>query len=77
MAPAPPAQSGGLARLFFEVEKSLDTIAMGAPAIAGGIDSLKQQLRALLTSALQKGAAGTQAMGPGGAPQISGGPEPI
>lgn len=76
-APAGPPQGGGLMRLFFEVEKSLDTIAAGAPGVAEGIDSIKQQLRTLLTSALQKGAAGNQATGFGGAPQITGGPEPI
>ena len=63
-------------RLFFEVEKTIDAMAMGAPGIAEGLDAVKQQLRALLTEALQKGAVGTQATAFGGAPQLRGGPEP-
>lgn len=51
-------------RLFFEVERTIDTIAAAMPAKASELDSIKQQLRAILTSALQ-GATSTPPPTPG------------
>lgn len=63
-------------RLFFEVERTIDTLAAGMPTQAEALDSIKQQLRAILTSALQSGAGGTPAA-EGGPATLSGGSEPL
>lgn len=70
------AQVGGLTRLFFEVERTIDTLAAGLPGAAAQLDSIKQQLRAVLTNAVQKGAGGTPPANYAGPAQVQGGMEP-
>jgi hypothetical protein len=73
-APAAGGQSQGLAKLFFQVEQTLDAIASVVPAGSEKIDMIKTQLREVLAEAVSGGAAfnGT----PGPEPRGNGGPGP-
>jgi hypothetical protein len=58
-APAAGGQGKGLAKLFFQVEQSLDAIAGVIPTGSEKIDMIKTQLREVLAEALSGGAAFT------------------
>jgi len=58
-APAAGGQSEGLAKLFFQVEQSLDAIAGVVPTGSEKIDMIKTQLREVLAEAVSGGAAFT------------------
>ena len=58
--PAPGgAGGGGVARLFYEVEKSLDALAGVLPEQTEKIDGIKSQLREVLGEAVSGGASFT------------------
>lgn len=67
-APSPPT-GGGLPRLFFGVEQALNTIASAVPGESEQIDSIKAQLREVLSKTLQS----TRSSGSGTA-GLKGGP---
>lgn len=68
-APAQGGQGSGLAKLFFQVEQSLDAIAGVIPMGSEKIDMIKSQLREVLAEAVSGGAAftGNPSSGPRGA----------
>lgn len=58
-APAAGGEGNGLAKLFFQVEQSLDAIASVVPTGSEKIDMIKTQLREVLAEAVSGGAAFT------------------
>lgn len=57
------AQAGGLVKLFFSVEQTLDTIAAAVPGSSEEIDAIKAQLRGVLVKASQGGSGNPAASG--------------
>lgn len=47
----------GIAKMFYAIERSLDSLAMAIPTQAAEIDKIKSSLREVLASALSNGAA--------------------
>lgn len=58
-APAAGGQGGGLAKLFYQVEQSLDAIAGVMPTGSEKIDMIKSQLREVLAEAVSGGSSFT------------------
>jgi hypothetical protein len=50
--PTPSGSGGGLAKVFFNVEEQLDTIASALPEAAEEIDQIKAQLKGVLVKAV-------------------------
>lgn len=50
--PTPSGTGGGLAKVFFDVEDKLDTIASALPEAAEEIDQIKAQLKGVLVKAV-------------------------
>ena len=53
--PLPSGGSGGLTKMFFNVEEQLDAIAQAMPESAEQIDEIKASLRAVMTKAVPTG----------------------
>jgi hypothetical protein len=53
--PTPSGTGGGLAKVFFNVEEQLDTIASALPEAAEEIDQIKAQLKGVLVKAVPQG----------------------
>jgi hypothetical protein len=49
--------SAGLAKMFYAIERSLDTLASAIPEQAEDLDKVKSLLREILASAVSHGAA--------------------
>jgi len=59
-APGDPEASGGgagLAKMFYAIERSLDSLASAIPEQAEELDKIKSSLREILASAVSHGAA--------------------
>jgi hypothetical protein len=50
----PPYQGQALLRLFYEVDKTLDSIAQGAPGCAEEIAEIKSMLKDVMTNVAQE-----------------------
>lgn len=51
-----PQKGGAILRLFYEVEKTLDTIASAAPGQSETLDQIKTRLRDVMTAVVNGGA---------------------
>lgn len=62
----PSGGGGGIAKMFYAIERSLDSLASAIPDQAEEIDKIKSQLREILASAVSGGAAfmGSEDSGP-------------
>lgn len=62
----PSGGGGGIAKMFYAIERSLDSLASAIPTQAEEIDKIKSQLREILASAVSGGAAfmGSEDQGP-------------
>ena len=53
----PSGGGGGIAKMFYALESSLDSLASAIPEQAEDIDKIKSQLREILASAVSGGSA--------------------